>query len=124
MLLACKSNKEQTIASNTEQQDSTIPKQQVSPRTNGAVVSPTTVSQYISDTFLLPDGTIGYDILKDGSVKTIHQNRIPGLPGNRGFENARQANCVAEIMIQKITKGIFPPSINIDELKHCGIKTE
>jgi len=91
---------------------------------NPAPIGPAAPTQYTSTTFKLTDGTIGYDILNSDGKKIIHQDRRPGLPGLGGFENVSQANCVAEMMIQKISKGIMPPSISLDELKHCGVKTE
>ncbi len=87
-------------------------------------IGPPSPTKYSSATFKLPDGTYGYDILNDDGKKIIHQDRLPGLPGMRGFENISQANCVAEMMMQKMSKGIMPPSVTRDELKHCGIKTE
>lgn len=77
-------------------------------------------NKFTADTFMLADGTIGYDIYKNG-VRLIHQDRIPGLPGKRGFENITQATNVSQMVIEKLQKASTFPTISIDELKHCGV---
>ena len=93
-------------------------------KTNQSMIGPPAPTKYITTTFKLPDGTIGYDILNTEGKKIIHQDRLPGMPGLRGFENTSQANCIAEKMMEKMSKGIMPPSITIEELQHCGVKTK
>ncbi len=124
LCVACKSDKENINAEeiSKKEQVSASPQQETKPAQN--IAKTPSAQIYHADTFVLPNGTLGYDILNSQGKKIIHQDRLPGLPGLRGFENISQANCVADMMIEKMSKGIMPPSINIDELKHCGIKTE
>jgi hypothetical protein len=65
----------------------------------------------------------GYDIFRDNKL-LIHQPQIPGVPGNKGFETKAEAEKVAALMVEKIRKGIFPPTVTIDELKNLKIKIE
>ncbi len=60
--------------------------------------------------------TFGYDIYSGGKL-LIHQPTIPGLPGNSGFTNKKNAEDVAKLVIKKIKKGEMPPSVSVEELK-------
>ena len=57
----------------------------------------------------------GYDIYQD-SVVIIHQPIIPGLQGNKGFATKDDAQKVANLVVQKMEKGIMPPTISLHEL--------
>ena len=65
------------------------------------------------------NGTWGYDILNEEKVM-IHQTSIPGKSGIEGFKTKEQATLVAKAIIEKINKGIKPPSISIVEMKLLG----
>lgn len=62
----------------------------------------------------------GYDIFVNGQLR-IHQPTIPGQPGTTGFKNKADSKKVALLVIDKINKGIMPPTITQDELKNLGI---
>jgi len=62
----------------------------------------------------------GYDIFVNGRLR-IHQPTIPGQPGNTGFKNKADAKKVALVVMDKISKGIMPPTITQEELKNLGI---
>jgi hypothetical protein len=62
------------------------------------------------------NNTWGYDIFIDNKLK-IHQTTIPGLPGSEGFKTKKTAEKVAKLVLDKINKGILPPTITIEELK-------
>jgi hypothetical protein len=57
----------------------------------------------------------GYQILKDGKLM-INQDHIPAVQGNKGFSSKEAAEKTANFMLEKIKKGIFPPTISIEEL--------
>ncbi len=61
------------------------------------------------------DSTYGYDILMDGRI-LIHQPHIPALPGNRGFASEEDARRVAEFVVRRMRKNVFPPSVTRDEV--------
>lgn len=65
----------------------------------------------------------GYDIMKNGKL-LIHQPHIPAANGIKGFDSEKDAKKVAELMIEKIDEGIFPPSITLEELKELKIKID
>ena len=68
------------------------------------------------------DSTLwGYDIYVNGR-KFIHQPRIPGLSGKRGFTNKTDAQRVANLVEGKIKNHINPPCITTDELDSLGVK--
>ncbi len=60
-----------------------------------------------------------YDILSNGKT-IIHQTSIPGKSGIEGFKTKEQAILVANAIIEKINKGIKPPSISLEEMKLLG----
>jgi hypothetical protein len=60
--------------------------------------------------------TWGYDIFSSNKL-TIHQPTIPGRPGNEGFKTKEAAQKVAELVIEKMKKGVMPPTVTEEELK-------
>jgi hypothetical protein len=62
-----------------------------------------------------------YDILKQHK-KIIVQKHIPSVSGNIPFKSKLDADKVGELMLLKIKKGIFPPSISRTELDSLNIK--
>ena len=68
----------------------------------------------------LANGTFGYDIFS-GSVKLIHQNTKPGLPGSEGFRRKEDAEKVAKLVIEKLNKNIIPPSVTTREMDSLKI---
>jgi len=65
--------------------------------------------------------TYGYDIYTDGKLM-IHQPTKPGVAGNRGFSTKANASKVAQLVAEKIKKGIMPPSISVEELKEMNLE--
>ena len=72
----------------------------------------TTYSIYIFET---TDLGWGYDIIMNEKV-IIHQTNIPGVTGNHGFHTKEDAQVIANFVLYKISKNIFPPSISNKEL--------
>lgn len=59
--------------------------------------------------------TFGYKILRDGKPM-INQESMPAVPGNNGFPKKQQAEKMATLVIQKINKGIMPPTVSVAEV--------
>ena len=77
------------------------------------------VSKYTVATFSQPEGW-GYSISEKGK-RIIDQQTIPGVPGNQGFQTSEDAQKVAELVIEKLEKGVFPPTVSEEELQKLGI---
>ncbi|MCY7421508.1 MAG: DUF4907 domain-containing protein [Chitinophagaceae bacterium] len=69
----------------------------------------------IYQTIASEQNTFGYDILDHGKP-LVHQPSVPGMPGNRGFANRKDAAKCAELVIKKINLNIMPPTITRHEL--------
>ena len=54
----------------------------------------------------------------------IRQPHIPAMEGNRGFSSEKDATAVASLVIEKLAKGISPPSIKKEELIELGVINE
>ena len=61
------------------------------------------------------ENTWGYDILMNGQL-FVHQPFAPGISGNQVFSTKEKAAKAAELVIEKIGKGVMPPSLSIDEV--------
>jgi hypothetical protein len=66
------------------------------------------------------DNTYGYEIFVKKKL-LIHQPDIPGMTGNKGFTQKSDAEKVAKLVIQKLQKGIMPPTIGRKELDSLKI---
>lgn len=67
-------------------------------------------------------GNYGYQIFDASGKMTINQPTIPAIQGNKGFETEKDAQTAAEFVIQKIDRGIFPPTFSVAELDSLGLK--
>lgn len=65
----------------------------------------------------------GYDIFHNHK-RIIHQPHIPAVTGNTGFINKAEAERTARFVIDKLRKGIIPPSVSQQELTKLGIHFE
>lgn len=63
----------------------------------------------------------GYRIFTADSVLLIQQDMIPGLPGTDGFETETKAKIAAGFVVEKIKKGIFPPTVSMEELDSLDV---
>ena len=67
-----------------------------------------------------PQNTFGYNIYRNGRL-IIHQPSIPGISGNTGFAKRSDAEKVARLIKQKLTKNSGLPTISLDEMKALGV---
>ncbi|MBK7967010.1 MAG: DUF4907 domain-containing protein [Bacteroidetes bacterium] len=67
-----------------------------------------------------PEG-FGFDIFQDGKMM-IHQNSIPAIQGNKAFATEEDAKAVGALMLYKVSKGIMPPTISVEDLDSLGVK--
>lgn len=66
------------------------------------------------------DHSFGYDIYQDGRL-LVHQPVIPCVSGTRGFTKKTDAQKTALLVIQKIRRGIMPPTVSKNELQAIGV---
>jgi len=71
--------------------------------------------------FLTPNKSFGY-IIYQNNRQFINQSTIPSRPGNDGFATKEDAAKVAMLVIEKIKKGIMPPTVTLQELQQLKIK--
>jgi hypothetical protein len=77
-------------------------------------------SVYNARVFKTEKADFGYDIYKDSTL-VIHQPIIPSVSGNAGFVNEEEAKKVAALMIDKLNKGVMPPSVTVEEMEKLNI---
>lgn len=90
----------------------------VMPKEEGAI-NPYENSEITVDTFEEDTGW-GYEVLIDGNIY-VHQPNIPAVGGNRGFKSEADARTIGNLAVEKIKKGIIPPTISSEELKTLGV---
>lgn len=75
---------------------------------------------YHYQVFKQANNSFGYDIYS-GPKKIIHQENIPGQPGNNGFTTSAAATKVAGLVVSKLQKKVWPPVVSTEELKQLHI---
>ena len=66
-------------------------------------------------------GTYGYEIYTNNKL-FIRQTTIPGVPGNKGFQQKADAQKVAGLVVSKLSHGIMPPTIEKKEMDKLHIQ--
>lgn len=62
----------------------------------------------------------GYDIFQ-GDKRMIRQTILPAVQGIQGFATEDDARKVAEMVVDKLSHGIMPPTVSEEELRTLGI---
>jgi Domain of unknown function (DUF4907) len=107
-----------TIAYAQQSSPASAPQPMPSTQSSPESISKTAVITY--NIIEVENHTYGYDVFADGKL-SIHQNSIPAVQGNKGFETKADAEKVAQLVISKIRKGEMPPTVTIDELKKLKV---
>lgn len=66
-------------------------------------------------------GTYGYEIYSKNKL-VIRQLNIPGQSGNKGFKKKSDAQKVARLVADKMSKGIMPPTVEKAEMEKLGVE--
>ena len=61
-----------------------------------------------------------YEVKVDKKTLIIQKN-IPAISGNIAFADSVEASLVARVVINKLGKGIFPPSMKVSEIDSLRI---
>lgn len=75
----------------------------------------TTKEVFTIKTFKTDNIGWGYDILKENKI-IIHQPNIPAIDGDQSFKTEAKAKETATLVIEKLKKNIFPPSLTKEEV--------
>lgn len=67
-----------------------------------------------------PESGWGYQILQDGKL-AIDQKHIPVIQGYKGFSTKVNAEKTANYIVDKLERGIFPPTLTIEELDSLDV---
>jgi hypothetical protein len=67
-----------------------------------------------------PEKGWGYQILQDGKL-AIDQKHIPAIQGYKTFSSKAKAEITANFIVEKMKKGMFPPTISEKELDSLGV---
>jgi len=62
----------------------------------------------------------GYQILQDGKL-AIDQKHIPVIQGYKGFSSKEKAEKTGGFIVEKMKKGVFPPTLTETELDSLGV---
>ena len=81
----------------------------------------TNADQYSVKLIPTDAGTYGYEIYSNNKL-LIRQVNIPGYPGNKGFKRKADAQKVAKLVIQKLSKGIMPPTVEKKEMDKLHVQ--
>jgi len=87
---------------------------------NAEEANPYRDAQLTFEIISAPNNTYGYNIKMNGRI-FIHQPNAPVIPGVEGFLTEKDAQKVAQFVIDKTRKNIFPPSVSIAELDSLGV---
>ena len=122
LLAACGSNKREESAVIPEPAISTTIEIHVDTDTKQITMpaQPSPSSQYSFQVIAGEAGTFGYEIYVDGK-KAISQPNIPAVPGTLGFAKQEHAEKVAALAIEKMRKGLMPPTIQPEDLEKLGV---
>lgn len=74
---------------------------------------------YTLNVISLPTGW-GYEVTADGK-SLIYQPNRPGIGGDQGFASEEQARRVGELVVTKLRRGQFPPTVSRVEMQELGV---
>jgi hypothetical protein len=66
------------------------------------------------------EGGYGYDVYADGKL-LIHQPRIPGQPGIKGFRTKADSEKVVRLVVKKLRNKEIPPTVSQEELRDLEV---
>jgi hypothetical protein len=121
ILVSCEDQSSRSVSAElAERRETTIDKPAENSEPTEAKTTKNAASNYSYVTIFSDSIGWGYDIL-EGNVRRIHQPHIPAVQGNQGFKSGADAAKVAEKIIEKLNKGIMPPTISVDEMRDLGV---
>lgn len=89
--------------------------------TNSAdVTNVPTKSEWSYKVTSISEGNWGYQLFQNETM-IINQTSIPSVPGVSGFDTEEKAERTAKHILNKVENGIFPPTVDKEELENLGV---
>jgi hypothetical protein len=79
-----------------------------------------TNSEWSYEVTFISENNWGYQIFQEGKM-IINQTSIPSVQGIVGFDSQEKAERTAKFIINKVENGIFPPTVNKEDLEKLGV---
>lgn len=77
-------------------------------------------SEWSYEVVLTSENNWGYQIFQKGKM-IINQTSIPSVQGTAGFDSQEKAERTANYILNKIENGVFPPTVNKEELERLNV---
>lgn len=77
-------------------------------------------SDWSYEVVLISENNWGYQLFQKGTM-IINQTSIPSVQGIDGFDSQEKADRTAKHIINKLENGIFPPTVNKEELDSLDV---
>lgn len=77
-------------------------------------------SEWTYEVISTSEGNWGYQLFQKGEM-VINQTSIPSIQGINGFDSEEKAERTARYILHKLDKGIFPPTVDKEELDSLGV---
>ena len=77
-------------------------------------------SDWSYEVVLISENNWGYQLFQKGTM-IINQTSIPSVQGVDGFDSQEKADRTAKHIINKLENGIFPPTVNKEELDSLDV---
>jgi hypothetical protein len=87
---------------------------------NKVVTPPIVESEWSYKVTSISENNWGYQIFQKGTM-IINQTSIPSIQGINGFDTQEKAERTAKHILTKVENGIFPPTVNKEELENLGV---
>lgn len=76
--------------------------------------------EWTSEVVLISEDNWGYQLFQKGTM-VINQTSIPSVQGIDGFDTKEKAERTAKYILNKLNNGIFPPTVDKEELDSLGV---
>ena len=77
-------------------------------------------SEWTYDVTFISEGNWGYQLFQKGEM-VINQTSIPSIQGTNGFDSEEKAERTARFILHKLENGIFPPTVDKEELDSLDV---
>lgn len=77
-------------------------------------------SEWSYKVVLISENNWGYQLSQKGTM-VINQTSIPSIQGIDGFDTKEKAERTAKHILNKLENGIFPPTVDKEELDSLGV---